>query len=64
MGIVIEIRDQEKWSEATLARKQLAWARDKQSKMRNDPRFDFDESIAKEENIIRSFFKQIEDQAA
>jgi hypothetical protein len=59
MGEVIDIRDQKKWSETTLARKSLAWSKRMRAERANDGLFDFSAAIKKEEEIIRSFFISI-----
>jgi len=59
MGEVIELKDPLKWADTTLAKKQLAWTK-KQAALRKQ--LDFEEAIAKEELIIRSFMAEVRDQ--
>ncbi len=61
---VIDLRNQDEWYEATLAKRTLAWNKQMKKTLANDNRFDFDKAIIKEEEIIRSFIDKARDQAA
>ncbi len=61
---VIDLRNQDEWYEATLAKRTLAWNKQMKKTLVNDNRFDFDKAIIKEEEIIRSFIDKARDQAA
>ena len=62
--MIIDLRDQDEWYEATLAKRTLAWNKKMKQTLANDNRFDFNKAIQKEEDIIRSFLDKVRDQIA
>ncbi len=62
--MIIDLRDQDEWYEATLAKRTLAWNKKMKQTLANDNRFNFSQAIQKEENIIRSFMDKVRDQQA
>ena len=61
---VIELRNQDEWYEATLAKRSLAWNKTMKIKLADNDNFNFDKAIEKEELIIRSFMNKVRDQQA
>lgn len=62
--VVYNIKDTSEWYAVTLAKRQLAWHREKSKDPALNEFFDFRPAIEKEESFIRSFFNSLKDRAA